>query len=219
MAVKVLNISENILGANNKRAAENHQRLGKQGIFCVDLLASPGAGKTSLILQTINSLKEKYGLAVIEGDIASNIDAVKIEHQGIPVFQINTGGGCHLDANMIHKALDNLSLEMVNLLIIENVGNLVCTADFELGEDKKVLVLSVPEGDDKPYKYPLIFSQVDVVLVNKIDVLPYFDFNMSDFCKAVYQLNADVSIIPISCTTGEGIELWVKWLQKQMESA
>lgn len=219
MTVKVLNISEDILGANKQRAEENRQRLGKHDIFSIDLLASPGAGKTSLILQTINSLKDEFRLAVIEGDIASKIDALKIEHHGIPVVQINTGGGCHLDANMIHMALDNLSLEKVDVLIIENVGNLVCTADFKLGEDKKVLILSVPEGDDKPHKYPLIFSQVEAVLVNKIDVLPHFDFDLSDFSKTVYELNPDVSIIPVSCKTGEGIELWVKWLKDQIKTS
>ncbi len=216
MTVKILNISEDILGANKRKAAENHQRLKEQGVFCINLLASPGAGKTSLILKTIESIKEAYGLAVIEGDIASNIDAVKIERLGIPAYQINTGGGCHLDANMIRNALDNLAFEKVDLLFIENVGNLVCTADFALGEDKNVLLLSIPEGDDKPYKYPLIFSQVDLVLVNKIDVSPYFDFDLSAFREAVSQLNPEASIIPVSCKTGEGMELWLNWLQKNI---
>lgn len=216
MTIKVLKISEDILGANKKKAAENHQRLKQQGVFCINLLASPGAGKTSLILKSIESLKETYGLAVIEGDIASNIDAVKIERLGIPAYQINTGGGCHLDANMIHKALDHFAFEKVDLLFIENVGNLVCTADFALGEDINVLLLSIPEGDDKPHKYPLIFAQVDLVLVNKVDVLPYFDFDLSAFREAVKQINSRASIIPVSCKTGEGMELWLNWLQNMI---
>ncbi len=178
----------------------------------INIMSSPGAGKTSLILQTINKFKEKIRIGVIEGDIASTIDADKINKLAIPVVQINTAGACHLDANMIKAGLDNLDLDQVDLVIIENVGNLVCPAEFATGAHKKVMILSVPEGDDKPYKYPLMFTESDVVLVNKIDVLPYFDFNISAFSKAVRGLNPSAKIFPISAKTGEGLEAWFSWL-------
>jgi hydrogenase nickel incorporation protein HypB len=179
----------------------------------INIMSSPGAGKTSLIMQVINRFKGKTRIAVIEGDIASTIDADKVSKQAIPVIQINTVGACHLDANMIKKALDNLALEQTDLVLIENVGNLICTAEFALGAHKKVMLLSVPEGDDKPYKYPLMFTEADVVLVNKIDVLPYFDFNVSAFSKAVSGLNPSARIFPVSAKTGEGLEPWFSWLE------
>ena len=186
------------------------------------MMSSPGAGKTSLILQTISSMKPETRVAVIEGDVASRIDADRVHQQGAPVVQINIPGGCHLDANMTENALDNLPLGEVDLLLIENVGNLICPAEFALGEHKRAMLLSVPEGDEKPYKYPLMFTEADVVLVNKIDLLPYLDFNMGAFSQAVTGLNPGAKIFPVSCKTGEGLEAWFSWLQgeiKQMKKS
>ena len=180
-------------------------------------MSSPGSGKTSLILQTINRLKQETRIAVIEGDVASSLDADKVHKQGVPVVQINTAGGCHLDANMMENALNNLPLEDIDLLFIENVGNLICPAEFALGEHKKVVLLSLPEGDDKPYKYPLMFAGADVVLINKIDLLPHLDFNIDSFCKAVTGLNPKVEIFQISCKTVEGLEQWTSWLLAQIK--
>jgi hydrogenase nickel incorporation protein HypB len=180
-------------------------------------MASPGAGKTSLVLQTIKALRDRVKVGVIEGDISSTIDAQAVGKEGVPVVQINTGGECHLDANMIQNALNNLPLKAIDLLLIENVGNLVCPAEFNLGEHRKVLVASVPEGDDKPHKYPLMFTTVDAVILNKTDLLPYVKFNTDSFTKAVKGINAKVAIFPVSCTTGDGIPAWAKWLKAQMK--
>jgi len=217
MEVKVLTIKEDILGANKEKARRNQDRLDKHGILTVNVMSSPGAGKTSLILHTIGKLKEKTRIAVIEGDIASRVDADKVHQQRVPVIQINTAGGCRLDANMTENALNNLPLEKLDLLLIENVGNLICPAEFALGEHKKVMLLSVPEGDDKPYKYPLMFAEADVVLVNKIDLLPYLDFNINAFNLAVTGLNPGVKIFQVSCKTGEGLEAWLSWLHDEIK--
>jgi len=208
MEVKVLTVQEDILGANTEKARKNQNRLDKHGILTINVMASPGAGKPSLILQTINRLKPKTRVAVIEGDVASKIDADKVHEHGALAIQINIPGGCHLDASMAETALDNLPLEEIGLLLIENVGNLICPAQFALGEHKRVMLLSVPEGDDKPHKYPLMFTEADVVLINKIDLLPYVDFNITDFNQAVTGLNPRARIFPVSCKTGEGLESW-----------
>jgi len=213
LEIKVL---QDILSANDTIAKRNQNRLDKHGILTVNVMASPGAGKTSLIMQTIGKLKEKARIAVIEGDVASRVDADKVHQQGVPVIQINTAGGCHLDANMIENALDNLPLKEIDLLLIENVGNLICPAEFALGEHKKIMLLSLPEGDDKPHKYPLMFTETDVVLANKIDLLPHLDFNTAVFNQAVTGLNPDVKIFQVSCKTGEGLESWFSWLQNEM---
>jgi hydrogenase nickel incorporation protein HypB len=217
MGVKVLTVKEDVLGANTENAKANLERVDSHGILMLNVMSSPGAGKTSLIMQTIQRFKGKTRIAVIEGDIASTIDADKVSAQGVPAVQINTGGACHLDAGMISKALDNLDLDRTDLILIENVGNLICTAEFALGDHKKVMLLSVPEGDDKPYKYPLMFSEADVVLVNKMDVLPYFDFNLSAFSKAVSGLNPTSRIIPISAKNGEGMGAWFSWVEAALD--
>ncbi len=217
MSVKVLTIQESILGANDEKAASNRDLLDKHGILSVNIMSSPGAGKTSLILQTTGYFQGKARLAVIEGDVASTVDADKVSAQGIPVVQINTDGGCHLDANMTGSALDNLPLDEIDLLFIENVGNLICPAEFALGEHKNVMLLSAPEGDDKPYKYPPMFAGVDVVLVNKTDLLPYLEFDMAAFNKAVNGLNPNARIFPVSCKTGGGLEKWFSWLETEMK--
>jgi hydrogenase nickel incorporation protein HypB len=213
MEIKVL---KNILSANDQIAEVNRRLLDSKGVFAVNLMSSPGAGKTSLILETIKRLKGKVGIGVIEGDISSSLDADKINEQNVPVIQINTGGDCHLDANMVSRGLDNLLLDDIALLLIENVGNLVCPAEFELGVHKKVMLLSTPEGDDKPYKYPLMFQIADVVLINKIDLLPYLKFDIEAFCEAVKGINQNIDIFQISCTTGQGIEEWISWLVTNM---
>jgi hydrogenase nickel incorporation protein HypB len=216
MGIKVLTIKENILGANDEIAERNQELLDKHGILTVNIMSSPGAGKTSLILQTISGLKGKAKVAVIEGDVASTVDADKVSEQGTAVIQINTGGGCHLDASMTENALNNLPLEEIDLLLIENVGNLICPAEFDLGEHKRVMLLSLPEGDDKPYKYPLMFTEADMVLVNKLDLLPYLDFNITAFSQAVTGLNPKAKILPVSCKTGEGLETWFSWLEDEI---
>ena len=205
-------IVEDILSANDRLAAENARLLADQGLLAVNIMASPGAGKTSLIVQTIDVLRDHARLGVIEGDIASRVDADTIEALGIPVVQINTGGTCHLDANMVHGALEQLPLDDLDLLFIENVGNLICPTDFALGEALKVMIASVPEGDDKPYKYPGMFAVVDAIVVNKIDLLPYVQFDLNGFRQLVTGLNTGVQIFQVSCTTGEGIQDWADWL-------
>ncbi|HEX9897451.1 MAG TPA: hydrogenase nickel incorporation protein HypB [Dehalococcoidales bacterium] len=214
MKIKVL---KDILSVNEQIARKNHELLEKNKVFSINIMASPGAGKTSLVLQTIKALRSKVKVGVIEGDISSSIDAQTVGKTGVPVVQINTGGECHLDANMIQNALNNLPLKDIGLLLIENVGNLVCPAEFNLGEHRKVLVASVPEGDDKPHKYPLMFTTVEAVVINKTDLLPYVKFNTDAFTKAVRGINAKVAIFPVSCTTGEGIPAWTKWLKAQMK--
>ena len=213
MEIKVL---KNILSANDQIAKKNRELLDKNNVFTINIMSSPGAGKTSLILQTIKSLKGKTKIGVIEGDVSSSIDAEMVGKEGAPVIQINTGGGCHLDANMVQNALGNMPLEDIELLSIENVGNLICPASFALGGHKRVILSSVPEGDDKPLKYPLMFHEADIVLLNKIDLLPYVKFDMETFSQALRGINEKVEIIPISCATGQGIDQWVSWLLTQM---
>ncbi len=217
MSVKVLTIKKDILGANGEISRKNRELLDVHHTLMLNITSSPGAGKTSLIMQTINRFKAKTSIAVIEGDIASTIDADKVSNLGIPAIQINTAGACHLDANMVRKALDNLDLEHTGLVLIENVGNLICTAGFALGEHKNVMLLSVPEGDDKPHKYPLMFAESDVVLVNKIDVLSHFDFNLNSFSDVVRGLNPSAGIFPVSARTGEGLEAWFSWLEGELK--
>lgn len=206
-------IVENILNANDKLAQTNRARIDAAGVFSINILASPGAGKTSLIEQTLPLLKGKLRVATIDGDIATSIDADRAAAAGAgAAIQINTGGDCHLDAVMLHGALEQLDLTQFDLLIVENVGNLVCPANFKLGTHKTVLVASVPEGDDKPYKYPGTYRGVDALVVNKIDLLPYVNFRMDYFTQGVQVLNPGVTTFPLSCRTGEGLEAWVEWL-------
>lgn len=217
MTVKVITVGEDILGANEEKARANKSRLDRHGVLTINIMSSPGAGKTSLILSTIKHMKEKVKIAVIEGDVASSMDADKINEMGIPVVQINTAGGCHLDANMVESALNGLPLEDTDLLFIENVGNLICPNAFVLGEDKRVMISSLPEGDDKPYKYPAMFADSDVVLLNKIDLQPHLDFNVDGFKKTVAGLNPDVIILSVSCKTGAGMEAWFAWLESAVK--
>lgn len=213
-----LEIAQPILDLNDRQAVKNRELLAEKRVFVLDLLASPGAGKTSSILATIDQLRDRYRIAVIEGDIASDVDAQKIKQYGIPAVQINTGGACHLESLMIKRALDVLDLDQLDLIIIENVGNLVCPTDFYLGENIKVMILSVPEGHDKPLKYPGIFQAAQAVILNKIDTLLVFDFDEQLFRESVERLNPNAPIFPISALKGTGVDAWVQWLAQRIDS-
>jgi hydrogenase nickel incorporation protein HypB len=218
MSARTITVKQNILGANNEIAERNRTLLHSRHVLMLNVMSAPGSGKTSVILQTINRLRDKYRIAVIVGDIASSIDADRITQQNIPAIQIHAGGGCHLDARMIRNALDSLDLNQVDLIFLENIGNLVCTADFDLGAHKNAVILSVPEGDDKPRKYPIVFVDADVVLINKIDVLPYFDFKLETFPEVVRGLNPTASVFPVSAKTGEGMERWFSWIEEALNN-
>ena len=216
--MKEIKVLESIFAANENLADENAKFFEERGIYAINLMASPGSGKTSFILATVDRLKNKFKTAVIEGDIASKVDTEKVRAHGIESVQINTGGACHLEANMIKQAIGHLNLDGTDLLIIENVGNLVCPADFTLGESARTVILSVPEGDDKPLKYPSIFQSCSVLVVNKIDMMELSDFNMQRLQDIVYRLNPNVKIIPLSCRTGEGFDVWISWLTEQLDN-
>lgn len=213
-----IQVLKDITSANDAIAAQSQELLDSHHILALNVMSSPGAGKTSLILNTIARLRDKLGIAVIEGDIASKVDADKIDKEGIPVVQINTGGGCSLEATMVSSALPRLPLEKTDVLFIENVGNLVCPATFALGEHKKLVIASIPEGDDKPTKYPLMYAEADVVVINKLDLLPYVDFDLPHFRKLIKGLNPEVRIFEVSCKTGEGLDAWCSWLANEVAS-
>jgi hydrogenase nickel incorporation protein HypB len=208
-----IKLVKDILEANNVIAAQNRALFSRHGIYAINLMGGPGAGKTTLLEQTIERLKGKRRLAVIEGDIATARDAERIAAHDVPVVQINTGGACHLDGNMVRGGLEQLPLAAIDLLVVENVGNLVCPAEFNVGEDTKVMISSVTEGDDKPLKYPLMYQVSTVLLLNKIDLLPHVSFDMERFCADACRINPRLEIIPLSCTTGEGLERWIGWLE------
>ena len=211
--VKIIEIKKSVFADNDKAADELRKELKQKGVYLLNVMSSPGSGKTTTLIQTINRIKDKIRVAVMEADIDSDVDAVKIkEATGIPSIQLHTGGMCHLDAEMTRQGLDNVGLEAVDLVILENVGNLVCPAEFDTGSCRNVMILSVPEGDDKALKYPLMFSVCDVVLVNKTDVLPYFDFDMEKCSKNIHERNPQAKIIPISAKTGEGVDAFAEWL-------
>jgi hydrogenase nickel incorporation protein HypB len=209
---KELPILEEILSANDRVALQNRELLDRHGVVAMNVMASPGAGKTSLILRSIESLRGRLRIGVIEGDVAGRVDADKVAETGTPVVQINTGGGCHLDAPQVQAALEQLPLEEIDLLFIENVGNLICPTGFALGEHVKMMIAHVAEGHDKPIKYPGMFTVVDALVLNKIDLLPYIDFDPEAFYTAVRALNARAPVFEVSCKTGQGIEGWVEWL-------
>jgi hydrogenase nickel incorporation protein HypB len=211
---KNIPVVEKILGANDRIADENRAIFDAAGVKAFNLMASPGAGKTSLIEQTIKHLSPKMNMAVIDGDIATDLDANRAEAAGAIAVQINTGGQCHLDAVMVNSALKQMSLKDIEVVIVENVGNLVCPASFQLGTHKSVLIASIPEGDDKPYKYPGMYRGVDALVINKIDLLPYVAFNMEYFRKGVEILNPGLETFPLSCKTGEGLDSWIQWIKK-----
>ncbi len=212
-------VVKDVLARNDTLADENRRRFDEHGVFVVNFMSSPGAGKTTFVIETIRRLRSDYRIGVIEGDVASQVDAERIRETGVPVVQVNTGGACHLDAAMVRRTLDHLSLDDLDVIIIENVGNLVCPAEWRLGEDMKVTLLSVPEGDDKPIKYPLMFTEADVLAVSKIDLLALSDFDMEVVEKTIHGLNPGVEILPVSCRTGEGLDRWERFLRRSIEEA
>ncbi len=212
-----ISVMSNILGKNDKVAAELNSALTRRGIFTVNLLGSPGCGKTSLIEQTVRLLNNELKIAVIEGDLYTSKDADRIAAYGVPVIQINTRGGCHLDATMVREAVEQLDLQTIDILIVENVGNLVCPAEFAVGEHAKAVVLSVTEGEDKPLKYPLVFRQSAAILLNKIDLLPYTDFAVDRAVDDISGLNSTAVLIKTSCKAGAGLTLWIQWLRDQVQ--
>ena len=211
MEIKVL---KNILSANNQLAEQNRRLLAGKNILAVNIMSSPGAGKTTLMLRTAEELAGKARIAVIEGDVSSSIDTEKLTQAGVTAIQINTGGECHLDAGMVNSALLNLPLDELDIVFIENVGNLICPGEFELGEHLKVVVSSTPEGDDKPYKYPLLFTIADALIINKTDLLPYVNFDMDGFCRTVRGLNQKAALFKVCGITGDGISNWGAWIMK-----
>jgi hydrogenase nickel incorporation protein HypB len=216
--VRLIEVREEILSDNIKLAGEMRERLRKTKTMLLNLMSSPGSGKTSLILRTIEGLKGSLRLGVIEADIDSSVDAEKVAARGIPAIQLRTGGFCHLDATMVAKGVDALDAGNLDLVIIENVGNLVCPAEFDTGAHKNAMILSVPEGDDKPLKYPLMFSVCDLLVVNKTDYLSLSDFDTAALRKRVHALNPRIRILDVSCKTGEGIVGWIDWLKEQVEA-
>ncbi|MEE8355755.1 MAG: hydrogenase nickel incorporation protein HypB [Anaerolineales bacterium] len=207
-----ISVVEKIHSANDKLAAEIRQQLNNASVFSINIMASPGAGKTSLIEKTLHILTEQYKIAAIDGDVATSIDADRAAEAGATAVQINTGGQCHIDANMLLGAINELDLDLFDLLLVENVGNLICPASFQLGTHKNILIASIPEGDDKPYKYPAMYRDVDALIINKIDLLPYVEFDMEYFEKGVQILNPDLVTFHLSCQTGEGLLAWTAWL-------
>ena len=215
--VRVIEVKQSVYASNDERASKLRKELKDRHRFLLNLMSSPGSGKTTTLKQTIKLLKDKHSIGVMESDIDSDVDAVSIAETGVKVIQLHTGGMCHLDAEMTRQGLDSLESNGIELAILENVGNLVCPAEFDTGASKNAMILSVPEGDDKPLKYPLMFSICDVVLINKIDVIPYFDFDMEKCIKNIKMRNPNVKIIPISAKTGEGISEFANWLSSEIE--
>jgi len=209
-----IKVVTNVMKANQDMAAVNRELLRSKGIKVINMISSPGAGKTTILERTVAALKDDIPMAVIEGDLMTTRDAERVSQHGIPVVQINTNGGCHLDANMVYKAMDELPLDQVRLLIIENVGNLVCPASFDLGEDLKVVVLSVPEGDDKPIKYPSVFKNAGICILNKMDYLSLSNFNLERFYQDIASLNSDLKVFMMSAWKEEGVQAWYDYLRK-----
>jgi len=214
--IKVIEVKENILNNNDLEAQKLRDKLHSKKTFLMNLMSSPGSGKTTTLCQTINRIKDKVKIGVMEADIDSDVDAYTIAKQGVKSIQLHTGGMCHLDAAMTEQGLNELGTDELDLVVLENVGNLICPAEFDTGAVKNVMILSVPEGHDKPLKYPLMFSKVDALLINKIDVMPYFDFDMEKLREYVGRLNKNVKIFPVSAKTGEGFEDWTNWLLEQI---
>lgn len=206
-----------ILETNEQAAQELQDVFQEQGVLVLNLMSSPGAGKTTLLVRTLRALQSEYNIAVIEGDLQTSNDAQKIAETGVKVLQINTQGACHLDGSMIQEALKQMDLKGVHILFIENVGNLVCPAEFKLGEDHKIALLSIPEGDDKPEKYPVLFAESSLMLLNKIDLLPYMQFNIDRACNAARAVNQSLDTIQVSAQTGQGMQQWYDWLRDKVQ--
>ena len=215
--VRILEIKQSVYADNDKQAEELRKELKDKGVFLLNLMSSPGSGKTTTLMKTIEALRDQLKIGVMEADIDSDVDARTISQSGAKVIQLHTGGMCHLDAGMTRQGLDGLETEGIELAILENVGNLVCPAEFDTGASKNAMILSVPEGDDNPLKYPLMFSVCDVVLINKIDVLPYFDFDMEKCKEYIRMRNPQAKVIPICAKTGEGIREWADWIAEEVK--
>ena len=217
--VRVIEIKKSVFEDNDKDADALRKELKTKGVFLLNLMSAPGSGKTTTLIQTLNRIKDKVRVAVMEADIDSDVDAVKIvEATGVPSIQLHTGGMCHLDAEMTRQGLDNVALKEVDLVVLENVGNLVCPAEFDTGAVRNAMILSVPEGDDKPLKYPLMFTVCDLVLINKTDVMPYFDFDLERCKSYIHQRNPKAQVIPICAKTGEGVDAFVQWLLAEVNA-
>ena len=214
--VRVIEVKENILADNDKEAEILRQKLKSKKTFLMNLMSSPGSGKTTTLLRTVEALKDKIKIGIMEADIDSSVDAETMANAGVKSIQLHTGGMCHLDAAMTEQGLNELGSDGLDLVVLENVGNLICPAEFDTGAAKNVMILSVPEGHDKPLKYPLMFSKVDALIINKIDVMPYFDFDMAKVREYVTKLNKNVKIFPISAKTGEGVQEWTDWLAEEV---
>ena len=215
--VRVIEVKENILADNDKEAEVLRQKLKSKKTFLMNLMSSPGSGKTTTLLRTVEALKDKIKIGIMEADIDSSVDAETMANAGVKSIQLHTGGMCHLDAAMTEQGLNELGSDGLDLVVLENVGNLICPAEFDTGAAKNVMILSVPEGHDKPLKYPLMFSKVDALIINKIDVMPYFDFYMAKVREYVEKLNKNVKIFPLSAKTGEGVQDWTDWLCEEVE--
>lgn len=214
---EIFETKERITADNDREAEKNRAYLKEKKVFLVNLMASPGAGKTTTLVRTINAIKDDYRVAVMEADVDSDVDAETIHQLGVKVIQLHTGGLCHMDADMTERALAKMGIDDVDVVFLENIGNLVCPAEFDVGAAKKVMILSVPEGDDKPLKYPLMFQVSDLLLINKIDTRAIFDFDETRCAEYVHKLNPDMKIIPLSARTGEGFEEWIAWLRTAIE--
>jgi hydrogenase nickel incorporation protein HypB len=217
--MKTISVVRDILEANHRIARQNRSIFKEHGIFAINLMSSPGSGKTTLLEKTIDALKNDMGIGVIEGDIQSSFDAERIARKGVQVVQINTGGACHLDGNMICQTFGAFDFNRIDLLVVENVGNLVCPAEFQVGEDIKVMILSVTEGEDKPAKYPLMFRESGVLLINKTDLLPHLDCRIEDIRREVFKVNPGITVFEVSCKTGEGLEGWFDWLRHSVRAS
>lgn len=215
---RVLEIKKTVFSGNDERAKKLRNDLEQRGVFLLNVMSSPGSGKTTTLVRTILSMKEQFNIGVMEADIDSDVDASTIAATGVKVIQLHTGGMCHLDAEMTREGLENFDIQGLDLVFLENVGNLICTAEYDTGAARSIMILSVPEGDDKPLKYPVMFQKVDAILVNKIDALPLFDFNLDRFKEHIGDLNPRAAIFPISAKTGEGMEAWISWLTNEVTS-
>lgn len=215
---KIIQVKESVFADNDREADRVRQQLKKQGTFLLNLMSSPGSGKTTTLLRTVEGLKDQLRMGVMEADIDSDVDAATISREGAKVIQLHTGGMCHLDADMTRQGLTEMGTDDLDLVVLENVGNLVCPAEFDTGAAKNAMILSVPEGHDKPLKYPLIFQVCDALIINKIDVLPYFDFDMDKVVEFAKMRNPNIKIFPISAKTGEGVDEWCAWLREQADT-
>ncbi len=217
--IEILETKENVLADNDKVARQVRELLAQKKVYLINLMASPGAGKTTTLVRIIDALKGKYRIGVMEADVDSCVDAVTVKEAGAEVIQLHTGGACHMDADMTLRGLNKMNLDDLDIVVLENVGNLVCPAEFDVGANKRIMILSVPEGDDKPLKYPLMFTVSDVMLINKTDVKPVFNFDEEACIMRVRKLNPHIEVFPVSGKTGEGFEDFIQWLDEEVAQA